>query len=160
MAGGGLVSDSIILDMIAEEIKHSNDGKMLLDGFPRTLEQAKALHDMIKIDMVIELNVPHQTIAERIGNRWVHAPSGRVYSYDFNPPKEHGIDDETSEPLTQREDDKPEVVLNRLAKYDEMTKPLTDYYSGQGVLHTFSGTMSKVIYENILNEIGEDLSSH
>jgi adenylate kinase len=155
MASGGLVSDALVLDMIAEEVKGKKN--ILFDGFPRTLEQAKALKDIVDIDMVVELKVPHQTIADRISNRWVHAPSGRVYSYDFNPPKVEGFDDETSEPLSQREDDKPEVVLNRLGKYEETTSALTEFYGSLGVLRSFAGTESKVIYADIIEQLDEEL---
>ena len=142
--------------MIEKEVAGKDN--LLFDGFPRTLEQAKALSKIVAIDVVIELKVPHQTIADRISNRWVHAPSGRVYSYDFNPPKVLGVDDETSEPLTQRDDDKPEVVLSRLEKFQEMTGPLTDFYGQQGILKSFTGTESKVIYKNILVELSADLA--
>mmetsp|Transcript_1909 Transcript_1909/g.5265 ORF Transcript_1909/g.5265 Transcript_1909/m.5265 type:complete len:158 (+) Transcript_1909:1174-1647(+) len=82
-------------------------------------------------------------------NSWIHAPSGRTYSYSYNPPKQHGLDDVTGEPLIQREDDKPECVRSRLETYEEATAPLVDYYSSNGVLESFHGTMSDVIYPNV-----------
>jgi len=155
LASGGLVSDELVLDMVAEEVAGKEN--LLFDGFPRTLEQAKALGKIVGLDVVIDLRVPHATIVERISNRWVHAPSGRVYAYDFNPPKVEGLDDETSEPLTQRDDDKADVVWSRLENYENMVGPLTDFYAEQGILKSFSGTESKVIYKTIVEELGSEL---
>jgi len=90
--------------------------------------------------------VPTQTIVERISNRWTHLPSGRVYAYDYNPPAQLGIDDETGEALVQRDDDKEEAVRARLDAYDAMTAPLIQFYGDQGVLQSFQGTESDVIY--------------
>lgn len=82
-------------------------------------------------------------------DRWIHPASGRVYSYSYKPPKKQGYDDETGEPLVQRPDDKPEAVRRRLEAYDELTAPLIDYYETRGVLKTFSGTMSDIIYPEV-----------
>ena len=81
--------------------------------------------------------------------RWIHEPSGRIYSYSYKPPKVKGIDDETGEPLVQRHDDKPETVEARLKLYDESTSPLVEYYEGNGVLKSFQGTQSDVIYPEV-----------
>ena len=84
-----------------------------------------------------------------IVQRWIHPASGRIYSYSYKAPKVEGVDDITGEPLVQREDDKPESVRTRLTAYDDVTSPLITYYEGKGVLKTFSGTMSDVIYPQI-----------
>jgi nucleoside-triphosphate--adenylate kinase len=81
--------------------------------------------------------------------RWIHPASGRIYSYSYKAPIKEGYDDITGEPLIQREDDKPESVRTRLAAYDEVTSPLINYYEELGVLKTFSGTMSDVIYPQV-----------
>merc|ERR1712211_97752 len=86
----------------------------LLDGFPRTQAQAKALQEETPVNVVINLDVPFETIVDRIKDRWIHPASGRVYNRVFNPPKVAGKDDETGEDLVQREDDKAESVRNRL----------------------------------------------
>lgn len=82
-------------------------------------------------------------------NRWIHPASGRIYSYSYSPPKVNGLDDVTAEPLIQREDDKPESVRTRLKAYDDVTAPLVSYYDKRGVLKTFTGTMSDVIYPQV-----------
>ena len=89
---------------------------------------------------------------------WIHAPSGRVYSYSYKPPKVEGKDDITGEDLIQRDDDKPDCVRQRLAQYDETTAPLVDFYEKKGVLKTFQGTMSDVIYPEVKNWLDEKLA--
>ena len=91
-------------------------------------------------------------------DRWVHPASGRVYSNSYRPPKVAGIDDETGEPLVQREDDRPESVRTRLAAYDAVTAPLVSYYTEKGVLQTFCGTMSDVIYPNVKEWLQDQIS--
>ena len=90
--------------------------------------------------------------------RWIHAPSGRVYSYSYKPPKVTGKDDETGEDLIQRDDDKPDCVRRRLAAYDEVTAPLVEFYEKKGVLKSFHGTMSDVIYPEVKDWLDEKLS--
>jgi len=90
--------------------------------------------------------------------RWIHAPSGRVYSYSYKPPRVRGKDDETGEDLIQRDDDKPDCVRKRLTAYDEVTAPLVDFYEKKGVLKTFHGTMSDVIYPEVKDWLDEKLS--
>ena len=104
------------------------------------------LPKFVEVDVVLFLNVPHEVIIERIKNRWVHAASGRTYSYDYNPPKVLGYDNITGEPLSKREDDNVEVVKNRLDKFAVMTEPLLSHYNKLGMLKEFSGTESDVIY--------------
>jgi adenylate kinase len=102
----------------------------LFDGFPRTLAQADALKDKgVKIDAVVEIDVDDNEIIKRMSGRRVHLASGRTYHVVFNPPKEEGKDDETGEPLIQRDDDQEETVRERLSVYHDQTEPLIDYYS-------------------------------
>lgn len=82
-------------------------------------------------------------------HRWIHPASGRVYSYSYKPPKIHGKDDVTGETLVQRPDDQPEKVRARLVQYDQETTPLIEYYQKKGVLHSFQGTKSDVIYPKV-----------
>ncbi|KOF52758.1 MULTISPECIES: adenylate kinase [unclassified Achromobacter] len=132
MDAGGLVSDEIIIGLVQDRLKQPDCANgYLFDGFPRTIPQADALkHAGVKLDYVVEIEVPEADIIERMSGRRVHQPSGRTYHVRFNPPKQDGKDDLTGEPLIQRDDDREETVRNRLAVYREQTRPLVDYYSG------------------------------
>lgn len=151
MEKGDLVPDEIMIGLVlADATPYLEEGRsLLLDGFPRTLGQAEALEEVVHIDTVVNLDIPTETIVDRIADRWIHPSSGRVYSYSYKPPKVRGLDDETGEPLVQRDDDKPESVRQRLAAYDAVTSPLVKYYHEKGVLKTFHGTMSDVIYPEV-----------
>ena len=130
MASGALVSDDIIIALVKERIQ-ADDCKngFLFDGFPRTIPQADALKEAgVEIDYVVEIDVPDQEIINRLSGRRVHPDSGRVYHIQYNPPKVEGKDDETGEPLIQREDDQEDTVKNRLSIYHEQTAPLVGYY--------------------------------
>lgn len=131
MDAGGLVSDNLIIDLVKERIAQPDcSGGFLFDGFPRTIPQADAMKAAgVKIDYVLEIDVPFEAIIERMSGRRSHAPSGRTYHVKFNPPKIEGQDDVTGEPLIQREDDKEETVRKRLEVYSAQTRPLVDYYS-------------------------------
>ena len=130
---GGLVSDEIILGLIKERITLPDcSNGFLLDGFPRTIAQAEGLDALnVSIDTVIEIVVSDEEIVKRVAGRRVHLLSGRSYHIDFNPPKIEGIDDLTGEQLIQRDDDKEETVLKRLAVYHAQTKPLVNFYSSK-----------------------------
>jgi len=130
MDKGKLVSDDIIIGLVKERLKQPDCANgYLFDGFPRTIPQAQALRDSgIQLDHVVELQVPDSAIIERMSGRRVHQPSGRSYHIRFNPPKVEGKDDLTGEPLTQRDDDREEVVRKRLDVYQQQTRPLVDYY--------------------------------
>ncbi len=131
MDEGGLVSDDIIIGLVYDRVTQPDcRGGYLFDGFPRTIPQADALKAAnIHLDYVIEISVPEENIIERMSGRRVHAASGRTYHVKFNPPNQEGLDDETQEPLIQRDDDREETVRHRLAVYREQTRPLVDYYS-------------------------------
>lgn len=131
MDAGGLVSDDLIINLVKERIAQPDcAGGFLFDGFPRTIPQADAMKAAgVKIDYVLEIDVPFEAIIERMSGRRSHAASGRTYHVKFNPPKLEGKDDVTGEPLIQREDDKEETVRKRLEIYSAQTRPLVDYYS-------------------------------
>mmetsp|Transcript_19299 Transcript_19299/g.31603 ORF Transcript_19299/g.31603 Transcript_19299/m.31603 type:complete len:283 (+) Transcript_19299:229-1077(+) len=160
MDEGSLVPDNVMIQMVMKDAVEAikNGQSLLLDGFPRTMEQAVALDEQLDVDMVINLCIPNDTIIERISDRWIHPASGRVYNYSYKPPKVTGIDDETGEPLVQRDDDKPESVLKRLNKYEEATRPLAQYYEDKGVIQTFKGTQSDVIYPEVREWLEEQLA--
>lgn len=130
MASGGLVSDDIIIALIEERVQQPDcKNGYLLDGFPRTIPQAEALRNQgIKVDYVVEIAVEDEEIVSRLSGRRVHEASGRIYHLKYDPPKVEGKDDETGEPLVQREDDKEDTVRNRLRIYHEQTAPLVNYY--------------------------------
>lgn len=131
MDAGGLVSDEIIIGLVKERLKEADCEKgYMFDGFPRTIPQADALKDAgVKVDFVLEIDVPDSDIVERMSGRRSHPASGRTYHVKFNPPKVEGVDDVTGEPLVQRDDDKEETVQKRLQVYHSQTKPLVEYYS-------------------------------
>lgn len=131
MDSGALVSDDIIIGLVKERIEQPDCANgFLFDGFPRTIVQADAMKDAgVKIDYVLEIDVPFDAIIERMSGRRSHPASGRIYHVKFNPPKMQGKDDETGEPLVQRDDDKEETVKKRLDVYSAQTKPLVEYYS-------------------------------
>ena len=131
MDSGALVSDDIIIGLVKERIAQADCAKgFLFDGFPRTIPQADAMKAAgVRLDHVVEIDVPDAAIIERMSGRRSHLPSGRTYHVKFNPPKVEGLDDVTGEPLTQRDDDKEETVRKRLEVYQNQTRPLVDYYS-------------------------------
>ncbi len=132
MDAGGLVSDDIIIGLVKERLKQDDCQKgYLFDGFPRTIPQADAMKDAgVGIDFVLEIDVPDREIVTRMSGRRVHLSSGRTYHIKFNPPKIAGLDDVTSEPLIQRDDDREETVAKRLNVYHEQTEALVGYYTG------------------------------
>jgi adenylate kinase len=121
MDSGALVSDEIILGLVRERIAQPDCANgFLFDGFPRTIVQAEAMKDAgVKLDFVLEIDVPDSAIIERMSGRRVHVASGRTYHVRFNPPKSAGVDDVTGEPLIQRVDDEEETA---------QTRPLVEYY--------------------------------
>jgi adenylate kinase len=131
MDSGGLVSDELIINLVKERIAQADCAQgFLFDGFPRTIPQADAMKAAgVKLDYVLEIDVPFEAIIERMSGRRSHPASGRTYHVKYNPPKVAGVDDVTGEPLVQRDDDKEETVRKRLEVYSAQTRPLVDYYS-------------------------------
>src|SRR5574344_2120143 len=131
MDAGQLVSDDLIINLVKDRIAQPDCANgFLFDGFPRTIPQAEAMKAAgVKLDYVLEIDVPFDAIIERMSGRRSHPASGRTYHVKFNPPKVEGKDDVTGEELIQRDDDKEETVKKRLEVYSEQTRPLVDYYS-------------------------------
>lgn len=149
MDAGQLVSDELIINLVKERIAQSDcTHGCIFDGFPRTIAQAQALADAgVNIDHVIEIGVPDDEIVSRMSGRRAHLPSGRTYHIIHNPPKIEGKDDVTGEDLVQRDDDKEEVVRDRLSVYHAQTSTLIGHYqavtqSGENApaYHKFDGT--------------------
>lgn len=132
MDSGALVSDEIIIGLVKERIAEKDCANgFLFDGFPRTIPQAEALREAgVPIDVVLEIAVDDEEIVTRMSGRRVHESSGRVYHVVFNPPAKEGLDDDTGEPLVQREDDHEDTVRKRLQVYHDQTKPLVNFYQG------------------------------
>ncbi|KAL6715854.1 Adenylate kinase 2 [Lecanora helva] len=174
MTAGSLVPDEMILRLILTELKSKSwlsstsslsdatpqlpselpSASFILDGFPRTSHQAQKLDSLIPINLVVSLITPIKIILGRIADRWVHAPSGRVYNIGFNKPKVAGRDDVTGEVLTQRDDDTEETWRARLKKFEETSKPLLDYYDKKGLLWRVEGNSSDEISPKLFAEIG------
>jgi adenylate kinase len=130
MDAGQLVCDDIIIGLVKERLQHVDCAKgYLFDGFPRTIPQAEAMKACdVGLDYVLEIDVPDDEIITRMSGRRVHPASGRSYHVKFNPPRVEGRDDQTREPLVQRDDDREETVRKRLDVYRAQTRPLVDYY--------------------------------
>lgn len=130
MDEGRLVSDDIMFQLVKERVNQPDcKNGFLLDGFPRTIPQAEALHqNHIHLDYIIQVDVPDAELIKRLSGRRVHLASGRVYHVLYNPPKVEGMDDETGEPLIQRVDDHEETIRKRLTVYHQQTEPLINYY--------------------------------
>ncbi|XP_023650410.2 adenylate kinase 4, mitochondrial [Paramormyrops kingsleyae] len=144
-----LVPDCVMTCLLLPRLEQMTRHSWVLDGFPRTLAQATALNDTCSLDVVISLNIPLETLKERLRHRWIHPASGRVYNMEFNPPQVHGMDDISREPLVQRDEDKPEALAARLRHYKDIAKPVIDLYRSKGILHSFSGTETNKIWPYI-----------
>lgn len=151
MDAGQLVSDELIINLVKERLEEPDcENGCIFDGFPRTIPQAEALADAgVAIDYVIEISVPDDEIVSRMSGRRAHLASGRTYHVIYNPPKTADVDDVTGEPLVQRDDDKEEVVRDRLSVYHAQTAALIGHYqevakSGENApeYHDFDGTKS------------------
>jgi adenylate kinase len=151
LASGELVPDSVTVEMVKERFLQQDTNKgFILDGFPRTIAQADALSEMKEIDYVINFQLDREEIVKRLSGRRMAKSTGKIYHIIYNPPKVEGIDDETGEPLIQREDDKEEAILNRLEVYEKQTAPLISYYRQKGLLHDID---AKGNPESILNKL-------
>ncbi len=146
MDAGELVPDELIVAMARERLadEDARDG-FILDGFPRTLEQAKELDKLLsergrRVTAALLIDVPDDELVRRLSGRRVCVKSGHNYHVEFDPPKNEGVCDQDGSRLIQRDDDKPEVVQNRLRVYHEQTEPLVDYYEQQGLMRRINGT--------------------
>lgn len=148
MDSGGLVPDDLIVAMAADRLSQDDalDG-FILDGFPRTVAQAEALEEQLthsgrRVTAALLVDVPDEDVVKRISGRRVCVKNGHNYHIDFDPPKTDGVCDQDGSRLVQRDDDKPDVVRNRLSVYHEKTAPLIDFYDERGLLRRIDGTRS------------------
>lgn len=146
MDRGELVPDEIVIGIVRERLSQPDcERGFILDGFPRTINQAEALDEMLddmgrRIDAVINIVVPDEEILKRIVYRRICKECGAVYNLIFNPPKQDGVCDKCGGELYQRDDDREETVKERLRVYKEQTEPLVRYYSQKGIIHDIDGT--------------------
>lgn len=155
LKAGDFVPDEMICELVCEKLKASAQKGYLLDGFPRTLHQAKYLENMgITPDIMIVLTVPDQELVRRLGGRRLHPGSGRTYHIDTLPPKEAGKDDITGEPLIIRSDDQVESIKNRLKIYHSTTYPIIEHYQSLIKVVALDGEQSpQKVFEAIKAEI-------
>lgn len=155
---GGLVPDEVVIEILKKRVDEpdSKNG-FILDGFPRTIEQAKALEKAAKIDAIINLAVPEWIIIERLSNRRICRNCGEVYNLRYLKPKKQGVCDKCGGQLYQREDDKPEVIKERLKVYEKQTQPLINYYQGKVPILKIENnqidTPPEAMIENIIREL-------
>ena len=151
IASGKLVPDEITIEVVKHRLSHDDTKNgFILDGFPRTIAQADALANIVNIDAVVNFVVDKDAVVKRISGRRFCKSTGRTYHVIYNPPKVEGIDDETGEPLYQREDDKPENVKTRLEVYDASTAPLIEYYRAKGKLVDVDASPApEVVFDNL-----------
>lgn len=151
IASGKLVPDEITIEVVKQRLSQDDTKNgFILDGFPRTIAQADALASIVNIDAVVNFVVDKDAVVKRISGRRFCKSTGRTYHVIYNPPKVEGIDDETGEPLYQREDDKPENVKTRLEVYDASTAPLIEYYRAKGKLVDVDASPApEVVFDNL-----------
>ena len=157
MDKGLLVPDSLVVDLVIDRI-HEDDAKngYVLDGFPRTIPQAEALDSALSaageaVDYAINVDVPDENIVNRMSGRRACVKCGATYHIKYNAPKVENVCDNCGSELIQREDDKPETVLNRLSVYHKETQPLIDYYTEKGIVKNIDGTRD-------LNDVFKDIT--
>jgi adenylate kinase len=140
---GALVPDSVVIEVLKERLSRVPKGKgFILDGFPRTIEQANTLEAITSIDVILQLDVPDEIIIQRLSSRRICKKCGEVYNIRFLKPKKEGVCDKCGGELYQRADDNPEVIKNRLQVYKDQTEPLIVYYKKKQVPFVVSGTKS------------------
>jgi len=160
MDRGDLVPDEVIIGVIAERLQQDEaaDG-FILDGFPRTVPQAEALDQKMKqlkreMTAAVLIDVPEDEVVRRLGGRRTCSENpGHIYHLEFDPPKDEGVCDIDGAKLLVRDDDKPEVIKNRLAQYREKTEPLVGYYEDRGILNHVDGSESPDEVEEAIHGI-------
>ncbi len=152
---GDLVPDEIVNEVVKKRLSRSDcEEGFVLDGYPRTKEQAEALSKITEIDLVVNLDVADEVIVNRLSSRRICEECGEIYNLEFKPPEEEGVCDKCGGDLYQREDDTPKVIRNRLDEYKERTKPLLEYYEEKGIVENISVQEERPI-EEVKSEVLE-----
>jgi adenylate kinase len=162
MKRGDLVPDSLIMAMMEKRLQQPDTAKgFLLDGFPRTIPQAEALDGLlaklsIKLDMVVDIDVPREVILDRLTTRRTCAnpECQAIYNVKSQPPRQEGICDKCGSPVIQREDETEAAISHRLETYNQKTAPLADYYRRTGKLKTVTGTSSDIVVNAVKADLG------
>ncbi len=161
MDQGQLVPDDVTIGMLLDRISQADcENGYVLDGFPRTIPQAKSLTDALnargeKMDYAVDVDVPDEAIVTRMGGRRACVKCGATYHVAFNPPKAEGVCDACGDTLVLRDDDKPETVQKRLTVYHDQTQPLIDYYRNEGILVAVDGTKElNQVFTDIIAVLG------
>jgi len=151
---GELVPDEIVIETLKKRMSEPNSQNgLILDGYPRTIKQAEALEKIAKIDAVIRLIVPEWIIVERLSNRRTCRNCGEVYNLRYLKPKIEDVCDKCGGQLYQREDDKPEVVKERLRVYEKQTQPLINYYQGKVPIFNIENNQIDTPPETVIEKI-------
>jgi adenylate kinase len=160
MKAGDLVSDDLIMGIMAERLKEDDcKAGYLLDGFPRTIPQAEALKVMLaemgeELDCAVEIDVPRDVILDRLTTRRTCTGCGEIYNVKSNPPKTEGVCDKCGGDVVQRDDETEEAISNRLEVYNDQTAPLVDFYRNEGMLLSVAATSSDAVIDAIKEKIG------
>jgi adenylate kinase len=146
MNAGKLVPDEVVIGLVEERLQQPDaKGGFILDGFPRTIEQAKALDKQLselgrRVTAALLIDVPDEEVVKRLSGRRVCVKSGHNYHVDYDPPKHEDVCDQDGSRLIRRDDDDPDVIKNRLRVYHDQTAPLIDYFDEKGVMRRIDGT--------------------
>ena len=160
MSRGELVPDSLIMGIMGERLLEDDcKSGFLLDGFPRTIPQAEALKDLlaklgIELDGAVNLNVPRETILDRLTTRRTCEDCSAIYNVKSNPPKVEGVCDKCGGKVVQREDETEEAISKRLDVFNEQTAPLVGFYEGEGMLWDINATSSDAVVDTIKGKLG------
>lgn len=149
ISDGRLVPDELLQGLIDREIQRADKKSIILDGFPRTLAQARHLDSLVDLDFVLNLDIPDSAIVNMLKSRLVHVPSGRVYNEQTNKPKSPGKDDETGEELMRRPDDNPVVVAKRLGNYYNQNWPILRFYQKRFKVHNVAGRTHFILWPKV-----------
>ncbi len=152
LSSGELVPDSITTAMVKERLAEEDCAQgAILDGYPRTIQQAKDLAEFATVDVVLNFTIRKESVIKRLSGRRVAKGSGKIYHLIYNPPKQEGVCDISGEPLIQREDDKEEAILNRLEVYKAQTEPLIAFYKEEGLLRDINAepAIEQVVEETL-----------
>ncbi len=154
---GELVPDDLVNEVVRERLKETGMDNFILDGYPRTVEQAEFLDDIVNIDALILLDVTDEIIIERLSSRRICRECGEVFNKLFNPPEEEGVCDECDGELYQREDDKPKVIKDRIDTYENRSEPVIHYFEGKVPVVVNKGRKANASIEKMVESIIEQL---